>query len=63
MFSYVEVELLNFPRVALQWSCSLLGLRGTIQLHVFNSAWRKFLEVEDALRLRVALVCARLKEV
>jgi hypothetical protein len=45
--------------VALQLSCSLLGVRGTIQLHVFNSAWQKFLEDAVALRFPGALVCAR----
>jgi hypothetical protein len=49
--------------VVLQWTCSLLGVRGTIHLHVFNSARQKFLEAEVALRLQVALVCARPKAV
>jgi hypothetical protein len=47
----------GFLRVALQWSCSLLGVRGTIQLQVFKSDWQKVWEADVALRVQVASVC------
>jgi hypothetical protein len=42
-----------------EWRCSLLGVCVTTQLHVFNSAWQKFLEVAVPLRFPVSLACAR----
>jgi len=44
LFSFVAEEFLRLPRVALQFRCSFLGVRSTIQFHVFNSDWHKFLE-------------------
>ena len=58
IFSFLGTKFPSLPWMAWQLHCSLLGVRDTIQCHVFSSVWQKFLEVAIVLRFSVSLVCA-----
>jgi hypothetical protein len=56
LFSFLGEKFLRLPRVALQLRCNFLGVRSTIQFHVFNPFWHKFLEAAVCCSLALTLV-------